>query len=101
MTAWDEAVGGRTPQIIVALEAHRPEHPRADLSFYERAVAAQLFDESNRDFSAFGGYSGGPLVLLTPSKNHLIGFVKQGGRMYGEPRVFASSLFDVLRAFSL
>jgi hypothetical protein len=107
LTQWDQATQepprgtASVPQVHLELEAYEPEEPRSDLTEFEKFAAARLFKDFAEDWSPFGGFSGGPVVLLTPSKDHLIATVKEGQRIFGSPRAVCTAVAYTLREAGL
>jgi hypothetical protein len=96
---WQALTGtGRAPKMHLEIDAREPTIPASDLSEFEKIVFAKLFKEPLATSPAFGGYSGGPVVLVAKDGPFLVGITREGGLLFGEPRALAACLDDVVSA---
>jgi hypothetical protein len=102
---WDDPTFGRRPtQLHLDVWASPDMEKAANLTPIETAIHAQLnvwddgaYPESR---SAFGGYSGGPVVCIGRDVTVLVAMVKQGRRGHGDSRIVATPIVEVLRLVS-
>jgi hypothetical protein len=91
---WDGRFG-RAPQIVLELDMADPV-AQTQLDALQ-AIALQRQTESPPSLSEhFGGYSGGPLVVLAEDGSFLLGTIKEGGVVGDMKVVWATALDDVL-----
>jgi hypothetical protein len=62
-------------------------------------VASHLRSGADRESDAFGGYSGGPLVLVGRDRTCIFATITDGGQLFGRPTLFATGIDDAMRAF--
>ena len=91
--AWD-AEEARAPLIRSEPRVEADDVRASELAKVEREIVERLsgWDDGSTDKapSAFGGYSGGPMLLVSETAVHLIGIVIQGTRRPGAARLNAT-----------
>ena len=93
--AWDgNKPPGAYPQVGLTFPTRRRED--IALSAREESLQAKLFDGEDRRETAFGGYSGGPILLGGRNGLFWIANVKEGGPMFGDTATFATATDDIL-----
>jgi hypothetical protein len=95
---WDGQVQP-APQVLVEVDAHSPARQPANLEPRAQEMYQRLHAPVENALEPFGGYSGGALVVIGSDGEHLVGVVREGGTIFGQQRVVASALDDVLLAF--
>jgi hypothetical protein len=93
--AWD-AEEARAPLIRLEPYVEADDLRARELQAIERQIVDRLSNwddgSTDEDPAAFGGYSGGPLLLVSDTSEHLIGVVIQGTRRPGVARLHATPL---------
>lgn len=105
LTAWDDStLARRAPQMWLDISATPNPDTEVVCSAQEVMFAERLgaWDDSDRDSSALGGYSGGPILWLTGYGEILVGTVKNGTKWGDAARVAAtpiSASAEILRGY--
>lgn len=87
---------GNSSQIILELDAPGQDVLPADAPPIVHHFVRNFNDATSRGEPAVGGYSGSPLVYVTPAAYHLVGVIKEGDIQLGA-RAFATPLDAVVR----
>jgi hypothetical protein len=93
-----EGHGNLAPQLSVEVDAGEDGLP-ALLSARQTEITKKLFHPTPDDPEPFGGFSGGPVVVVGTDGEFLLGIIKQGGSLFGSLRIAASCWDDCLNAF--
>ncbi|MHB1844737.1 MAG: hypothetical protein ACYCWW_07880 [Deltaproteobacteria bacterium] len=97
--AWDGLVRP-VPQMILEVDAEKPALVEPGIDERAQEYARRLHDTPDGAPEPFGGFSGGAVVVVGRDGEHLIGMIKEGGRLFGARRVVASAWDDVVTAFT-
>ena len=91
--------GGTPTQIQVELDLTPADALPQQEGGVLAAVSSHLRSGADRESKAFGGYSGGPLVLVGRDRTCLFATITAGGQLFGRPTAFATGIDDAMHAF--
>jgi len=93
----------RVPQMILAPDVEPDALRTRTLNGIERDLVDRLsgWDDSCAPDhpAAFGGYSGGPVIYMSGTREHVIGIVTQGTRRPGAARILAAPMTAIVERF--
>lgn len=88
------------PQLLLEVDAREDGLVIGARSSLQMAISQKLFHASDGDPDPLGGFSGGPVVVVSTDGEFLLGLIKEGTEVFGSLRVAASCWDDCLRAYA-